>query len=1286
MDISDARAQQIGAIEQRLGAIQFATSSTVPAGVAYSTDYERAALLSSFGSDELDLRRGSVRELLKDCAVVVVNDTVRYVLDADVRRRVLRQLGSRERMRETLSTLELVPHEPLQTAINRIVNDEDVAGESSSIAWLQIAYRALSWFAGIIDTESSDKVLARIEAAGSLERFHRLVGDNFRGRTDELRELSEYVGVLPGGQGLITRVLERWMSFEQKPALVITGPGGIGKSTLLARFILDHASLTDDRRLPFAYINFDSPTVRAGDPKTILVDALRQLELQFPDNGVTIGAQRNRWQAAVVELSGLDDSAYRRRDNSLTTIFLTEFVRLLASIRLDRRPLLLVLDTFEIVQERQRGDIVTLYRFLRDLQREYPALRVVISGRAGLEEAVNRRATVAADARTEIPTRELRLRGLDRATSIEYLMRSGLTHDHAEQVARYLIPDEATDEGASPLSLRVAAEIWRRDIERSELDATFWAQLRAGRIQAQLITRYVRHTDPNSTAGRLALPALLLRRITPEALMAVVATAWDVPLEAGTADTVFADLGSLISLVIERAGRALEPRPEVQRQVVDLLSDLESTRVDRLHDLAVDHYAAVSERRGLGPADRDEARFDEIVHRLARGDDEPTVRSRWRDGCARFVTGRLTLLPMESQVVLDQLAGLELTEGLRGVASLKAWETDAIRRARHSRDRGDWQTVIDIASERDDWSRASELSLLLAQAYLARENPLDALDVAATAIRALEPGLASGLVCDLHQAAADAAYAADQPQDALDSVDDALAIAREREDAPRLVAGLILQVAVQMQRDRRAAATAIADIQSNLDRLATPLAEREMLRLFTLVEHLPTLVPATVGCGGLAFLSAAGRRHVARAITMVDEQVSAALGAPTGVLAMRAGLSVGKSVTRTWQDALERGRESAQSAVLEALRTDVPARGMLIDQLATAFGNVGRDGQPREADTVTGVRIKINQRRKRDLVAALLGEFGREEIEELVAHEFDRSLSSLTSLDEGDEHALTTLVELAEREQWIAPFVVAVRNRRPDAPRLMQIANELDLSTIHFSSSRLAGAAGVNDLDRVLARLGVIEGQIGRLERGNELIGTGLLVAPDMILVAASSLRDVIASGTDSQTRVRFGLKADSKGRRVDHGIAYPFHRDWLIDEVPYAGDSGFALVRVDGYPADEPLGSGAGQRRYARRGFADISSSADLIEGRNAFICWQQAARLELHIERRALTRAGDLFTVPSLGDSSDGSPCFSRSMDFLGLVLDNRAGVARIVPGADLWQSLIEHGHGDAVGVALA
>lgn len=1283
MKIGDARAQEIRDIRASLGPIEFATTSTSTGTTEYSTEYEQAALLSSFGPEELDLDSRSVREVLKDCAVVVVGDDVRYVLGTDVRRRVLRQLGSRTRMQEVLETVDHVPHEPLQEAIVKIVEDQEVVDEGAPLPWLQTAYQALSWFAGIVDTtDTPEQVRAQIEEIGHLDRFERLVGDNFRGREAELGELGEYVGVQPHGGGFLTRMFRGWTSFDEKPALVISGPGGIGKSALLAKFILDHARLSGRDKLPYVCINFDSPTVRAADPKTLLMEAVRQLAIQYPTFTVTFTAQRSRWQTALLELSDLTDTAHRVRDRELTKIVLKEFVDLLESVGVDDRPLLLVLDTFEIVQERQRRDIATIYRFLLDLQRDYPALRVVISGRAAPEDASS--GPSADKDALQINTRVLPLGGLDRKTSAAYLVGAGLPLEHAEEVARHLVPDEAINEGASPLSVRVAAEIWHRDHERPELDETFWAQLRAGRIQAQLITRYVRHADPDSLAGRLALPALLLRRIDRDVLESVVAPAWGVPLGEGDVEPVFGELGALISIVVEHADGTLVPRHEVQRQVVDLLTDAEAERVAQLHNLAVAHYASISDRPDLGPKQCDAARFEEVVHRLARGDPEETVRSRWTEGCRDLLTGRVPLLSSGAQTFLEQLAGFELTRGMIVSASRRVAQEEVTRQARRALEDGEPAHVITLAAELADWNRASELSLVLARAHLSLGQPVDALDAAVEAIAATEPGSSTGLVSDLHQVAAEASYAIDRPQDVLDYLDDVLAISRGREDVTRIVVALLLQLSVQQDRDHAASRAIAAEVASLLAAYGGTLPEPDQLRLFTLVGRFPVMVPAAVRSGCLGLLTSQTSRQLARRITDVDKEVSAERGEEPGVLLRMAGLSVRGSVTRTWQDALDGPPHVAERAMLAALTSDVPSRLILTDELAAALTAAAL--QPRKHETAPAgeTGVKLNHRRRNELVEALVSEIGLQQLEVILAEEFDRSASSVTSMDVGQEYAVENVVRTAERKYWLAELIIAVRNWFPSAPRMLQIANELDISAINFAASSLARTAGAHDLPAVLAQLGTVEGQIGRIERDGRVVGTGLLVSPQILLVASSSVED---SRLDlKQISVRFGLKADAKGRPLDRGVSFTVADDALVDVIPFEDGSGFALLRLDGYPADEPLGTGPAQRFHMRRGFADISRSAEMSVGQNALVCWQQEARLELRIERRALSRDGSVFTIPSLGKTSEGAPIFDRSMQFLGVVLECRRDVARIVPGAHLWQTLRDHGHGDTVGVALA
>src|SRR5262249_55471421 len=55
--------------------------------------------------------------------------------------------------------------------------------------------------------------------------------------------------------------LKEWLDDPNPPPMVVRGPGGIGKSALLARFVLDIRSSAR-----FAWIDFDRPGVSADGP------------------------------------------------------------------------------------------------------------------------------------------------------------------------------------------------------------------------------------------------------------------------------------------------------------------------------------------------------------------------------------------------------------------------------------------------------------------------------------------------------------------------------------------------------------------------------------------------------------------------------------------------------------------------------------------------------------------------------------------------------------------------------------------------------------------------------------------------------------------------------------------------------------------------------------------------------------------------------------------------------------------------------------------------------------
>ncbi|WP_194292735.1 P-loop domain-containing protein, partial [Streptomyces katsurahamanus] len=114
----------------------------------------------------------------------------------------------------------------------------------------------------------------RLEQARLLQPLERLVQQPFQGRTAELDRMRRFACARPaGGPGPGT----------DSPGLIIHGPGGMGKSTLLAKFLLDgiHGHTSG---FPFAYIDFERPTLSVQEPITLIAEMARQLAIQYPDH------------------------------------------------------------------------------------------------------------------------------------------------------------------------------------------------------------------------------------------------------------------------------------------------------------------------------------------------------------------------------------------------------------------------------------------------------------------------------------------------------------------------------------------------------------------------------------------------------------------------------------------------------------------------------------------------------------------------------------------------------------------------------------------------------------------------------------------------------------------------------------------------------------------------------------------------------------------------------------------------------------------------------------------
>jgi hypothetical protein len=234
---------------------------------------------------------------------------------------------------------------------------------------------------------------------------------------------------------------------------------------------------------------------------------------------------------------------------------------------------------------------------LAQLQRRWPFLRVVISGRAPVTTL-----KLAGAA-----PKQLELGKLDAESATAILVRDGVSD---KKLARRLVDLV----GAIPLSLKLAAELYKREAEESgglkdlKRNSRFWISASASVIQGQLYDRILGHIH-NEQVRRLAHPGLVLRRVTPEVIFHVLNGTCELGLDTlAQAKELFEKLEQETSLVKrDDLEGALVHRADLRRVMLDLLRQREPARVRRIHEAAVAWYSRQTDLR---------SRAESVYHRL----------------------------------------------------------------------------------------------------------------------------------------------------------------------------------------------------------------------------------------------------------------------------------------------------------------------------------------------------------------------------------------------------------------------------------------------------------------------------------------------------------------------------------------------------------------------------------------------------------------------------------------------------------------------------------------------
>ena len=638
-----------------------------PSSVALAPARRAAAVLASF--DPRDLRDlatsdgpedGGLYDVLAESTPLDgTGQTGRWMLGEDARRKTLQALVASGGVAAIRSALDEVPNEarpdtPSQRAFERLLARPLLApapldADRVPLSELDGMLQAARWLHGIVPgVPAPEAVREWIAYRDLLAPFERLVGDHFRGRQPELDRLGDYVGVQAASSVLqsLGRLVREVFDLREAPPLLVHGPGGSGKSTLIARFVLDHARLARSERFPFVYLDFDRPGLSAEQPATLLVEAVRQLTAQYPEHAERLRQTQRDWHRELRRQTGI-----KTRGGGPMWNVIPDFAAVLGDLGIGDQPLLFVLDTFEEVQHRGGHLVENLGFFLMEMQQAWPRLRTVLAGRSPI-------------GRFPFRVETLPLNELDPEAARGYLEAHGIPPEDARPLARRL--------GGDPLTLALATKTWalagREGLAGIDRTRRVFARLRADQIQGQLYERILAHV-PDPAVRKLAHPGLVLRRLTPEIVLAVL----DEPCGLGLrtrdrAKDLFERLRRDATLVVEEPGGALRHRPDVRRVMIRNLTVDAPELVEAIHRRAVAYY----ERVGQTPVERAE----EVYHRLALGQPPEEVDPRWMRGVEAFFSAdTVEELGAPARVYLaSRVPTLTVGEDLRAQADLVTWE------------------------------------------------------------------------------------------------------------------------------------------------------------------------------------------------------------------------------------------------------------------------------------------------------------------------------------------------------------------------------------------------------------------------------------------------------------------------------------------------------------------------------------------------------------------------------------------------------------------------------------
>ena len=607
------------------------------------------------------------RLLVDDCQTSFDGSEHRWRLKADLREAALQRLGSRQALLDALDRNPPRDTSDLQRYLEAYIRGTGPSIQGLDRSQLTAVLQVVQWLSIISELESSlpsfTAVKAQLLGEELLAPLQRLLPTEFHGRDAELERIHEYLdGALGPGP------------------LVLHGPGGVGKSALLAKLVLDQTK-DSTQPLSFAYLDMELTQLDVQEPVTLLKHIVLQIGLQLP-------VVRSRCERLLEQWSEDLAAQFRKRkergpspDPLLLPLKqpLYEVVTLFEQEKVAARVFVILLDTFEEAQYRGGSWITRLWNdVLVALVQRLPLLRIIVAGRA--------------DVPATLQHVSMALAGFDRAAACAYLVSRGVPTADAERVAALV--------GGHPLTLALAADLIQRGVGLGLPNSA--------NVQGHLYARVLGHIrDP--AVARLAHPGLALRRVTPELILQVLAGPCQVEVPSlKRAHELFELLQEEVALFTPAEDGALEHRRDLRLLMIESLERDQPEKARQIHDGAVRYYTNRPDAR---------SRAELVYHRLRLGEDlgtmmelvdEVEVRELLRDAVEE--------LPPKPRIQLASRLGIALPDEMLQHADQEDWERSVAERVRPLLQQHQFEKVRTLLGQRTRRLPLSPLLLLEARA------------------------------------------------------------------------------------------------------------------------------------------------------------------------------------------------------------------------------------------------------------------------------------------------------------------------------------------------------------------------------------------------------------------------------------------------------------------------------------------------------------------------------------------------------------------------------------------